>query len=63
MFLVTSAYGSRYHSLTSQVGLIIDSIPYTIYDLMNTQEMGKVEIYIGFVNCILTILSQRLVTC
>ena len=36
--------------MMSQVGLI------------NTEEMGKVEIYIGFVDCIVLIFSQRLVT-
>ena len=46
---VAGACGLHFHSLTSQV------------DLMNTEEMDKVEFCAGFVNSIVAILSQRLV--
>ena len=50
MLPLASACSSRDHSLTLQV------------DLMSTEEIGKVEFYTGFVNCIVPILSQRLVS-
>ena len=51
MLLVTSACSLHYHSLTSQV------------DLINTEEIDMInlEFYANFVDCIITILSQRLV--
>ena len=32
-----------------------------LVDLINTEEMGKVECYAGFVSCVVAILSQGLV--
>ena len=49
MLPFASPYSSRYHYLMFLV------------DLINTEEMGKVECYAGFVSCVVAILSQGLV--